>query len=229
MCTDKTLAPGSTYVLYEQTSPRFLIFTRLISDTNMKYAIDLKVPSSEAWLRAVMNDFNTFLQDHADCERKASAMATSMIAKYPDRELIIPEMIETAIEELEHFQQVYAIMQQRGVRLNTDMQEDPYIKQLMPLTQGGTPESRFLSRLLLGSVVECRGFERFKMIAETLDDEALSSFYKALWTSEAKHGNVFVKLALHYFEEKIVYDRLHEMMEFEGEVIRKLPIRPALH
>lgn len=195
----------------------------------MKYAIDIKVPSSEAWLQAVMNDFNAFLQDHADCERKASAMATSMIAKYPDREFIIPEMIETAIEELEHFQQVFAIMQQRGVKLNADMQEDPYIKQLMPLTQGGTPESRFLSRLLLGSVVECRGFERFKMIAEAIEDEALAGFYKMLWTSEAKHGNVFVKLALHYFDEKIVYERLHEMMDFEGEVVRKLPIRPALH
>lgn len=52
----------------------------------MKYAIDLKVPSSQEWLNAVMQDFDTFLQDHADCERKASAMATSLIAKYPDRE-----------------------------------------------------------------------------------------------------------------------------------------------
>ncbi len=99
----------------------------------MKYAIDLKVPSSQNWLNAVMNNFDMFLQDHADCERKASAMATSMIAKYPDRELIIPEMIETAIEELEHFQQVFALMQKRGVPLHTEMKEDPYMKQLVPL------------------------------------------------------------------------------------------------
>lgn len=195
----------------------------------MKYAIDLKVNSSQAWLDAVMADFNTFLQDHADCERKASAMATSMIAKYPDRELIIPEMIETAIEELEHFQQVFALMQKRGVPLHTEMKEDPYMKQLVPLTQGGTNESRFLSRLLLGSIVEMRGFERFKMIADNLDDPEMKTFYKELWTSEAKHGNIFVKLALHYFDEKFVYERLHEMMEFEGNVINNLPIRAALH
>jgi tRNA 2-(methylsulfanyl)-N6-isopentenyladenosine37 hydroxylase len=195
----------------------------------MKYSIDLKVPSSQEWLRAVLDDFNSFLKDHADCERKASAMATSLIAKYPERDKIIPDMIETAIEELEHFQQVYLIMQQRGVPLNTDMAEDPYIKQLMPFTHGGTPDSRFLSRLLLGSVVECRGCERFRMVAEALEDEALSNFYKLLWTSEAKHGNVFVKLALHYFDEKTVYERLHEMMAFEGEVIRNLPLRAALH
>lgn len=195
----------------------------------MKYAIDLKVESSKEWLNAVMQDFDTFLQDHADCERKASAMATSMIAKYPDRELIIPEMIETAIEELEHFQQVFALMQKRGVPLHTEMKEDPYMKQLVPLTQGGTNESRFLSRLLLGSIVEMRGFERFKMIADNLDDPEMKTFYKELWTSEAKHGNIFVKLALLYFDEKLVYERLHEMMEFEGEVIKKLPIRAALH
>lgn len=195
----------------------------------MKYSIDLKVPSSPAWLNAVMADFDAFLQDHADCERKASAMATSLIAKYPDREKIIPDMIETAIEELEHFQQVFELMQRRGVTLNADMKEDPYIKQLMPLTHGGTPESRFLSRLLLGSIVECRGCERFKMVSEAQEDEELKRFYKMLWTSEAKHGNVFVELALEYFDEKTVSDRLHEMMEFEGEVIKNLPIRAALH
>lgn len=176
-----------------------------------------------------MDNFDEFLKDHADCERKASAMATSLIAKYPDRELIIPDMIETAIEELEHFQQVYALMKHRGVSLNKDMQEDPYIKALMPLTHGGTSESRFLARLLLGSVVECRGCERFRMVAEAQEDNELKDFYKKLWTSEAKHGNIFVKLALHYFKEEEVYTKLHEMMEFEGEVVKRLTIRPALH
>ncbi len=113
----------------------------------MRYSIDLKVASSTEWLEAVLNDFDAFLQDHADCERKASAMATSMIAKYPDRTIIIPEMVETAIEELEHFQQVFDVMQERGVPLNKSMPEDPYIKHLTPVTHGGTEETRFLSRL----------------------------------------------------------------------------------
>ena len=195
----------------------------------MKYAIDLKVPSSKEWLNLVMENFNAFRQDHADCERKASAMATSLIAKYPDREEIIPDMIETAIEELEHFQQVFELMQARGVPLNKEMKEDLYIKQLMPLTHGGTHESRFLSRLLMGSIVECRGCERFKMVSEAHEDPALQKFYKTLWTSEAKHGNIFVELALKYFDEKTVYQRLHEMMVYEGEVIRTLPLKPALH
>ena len=80
----------------------------------MKLNLDLAVPSRQEWLDAVMNDFDSFLQDHADCERKASAMAMSFVAKYPDRTEIIPELIETGIEELEHFKQVYDLMEERG-------------------------------------------------------------------------------------------------------------------
>ena len=79
----------------------------------MKYSVEVLTASSQEWIDAVLADFPSFLQDHADCERKASAMAMSLIAKYPDRDFIIPDMIETALEELEHFQQVYEVMRQK--------------------------------------------------------------------------------------------------------------------
>jgi tRNA-(ms[2]io[6]A)-hydroxylase len=50
-----------------------------------------------------------------------------------------------------------------------------------------------------------------------------------LWTSEAKHGNVFVEMALHYFNHDAVYLRLHELMEAEAQIVDALPIRAALH
>ena len=58
-----------------------------------------------------MANFDAFLQDHADCERKASSMAMSFVAKCPDRTEIIPELIDTALEELEHFKSVYTLME----------------------------------------------------------------------------------------------------------------------
>ena len=97
----------------------------------MKLSIELACDSSPAWVEAVMNDFDTFLQDHANCERKASAMAMSFVAKYPDRLEIIPELIDTAVEELEHFRSVYEIMEQRGVKLPAEMGQDMYVKQLI--------------------------------------------------------------------------------------------------
>ncbi|MEQ9304482.1 MAG: tRNA isopentenyl-2-thiomethyl-A-37 hydroxylase MiaE, partial [Marinoscillum sp.] len=50
----------------------------------MKFRIDLEVESSKDWIETVMGDFDEFLKDHANCERKASAMAMSFVAKYPN-------------------------------------------------------------------------------------------------------------------------------------------------
>ncbi len=194
----------------------------------MKLNLDVKAPSPKAWVDAVMNDFPAFLQDHADCERKASAMAMSFVAKYPDRKEILPELIETAIEELEHFQQVYQLMESRGIALPASMGEDPYVKALLQRCHSGR-EERFLDRLLIASVVETRGAERFRLVSEAQDEPEMERFYRLLWASEAKHGHIFVKMALNYFPEDQVYDRLEWWMEQEGEIMRGLEIRAALH
>lgn len=194
----------------------------------MKLSIDLRVNSPAQWVDAVMNDFNTFLQDHANCERKASAMAMSFVAKYPNRMEIIPELIETALEEMEHFRDVYAVMEKRGVLLPHEIGQDHYVKQLLDFCRSGR-EERFLDRLLLASVIECRGAERFKLVAQALEDEALKQFYKRLWTSEARHGNIFVKMALNYYSKDEIYVRLNELNEIEADVLISLPIKAALH
>lgn len=194
----------------------------------MKLNLDITVPSRPEWVQAVMADFPAFLQDHADCERKASSMAMSFVAKFPDRTEIIPELIAIGIEELEHFQQVYELMASRGIPLPPSMGEDPYVSQLIKRCHSGRLE-RFLDRLLIASVVETRGAERFRLVSEAQTEPELHRFYKILWASEAKHGHVFVKMALNYFDEKTVYDRLAWWIDQEGEVIDGLPIRAALH
>lgn len=194
----------------------------------MKFRIDLSVASKEEWVEAVLNDFDSFLQDHADCERKASAMALSLVAKYPNRTEIIPELIDTSVEELEHFRDVYAIMQERGIRLSHEIGQDVYVKQLLDSCRSGR-EERFMDRLLLASLVETRGAERFRLIYEGLEEGMLKDFYHRLWASEAKHGEVFVRMSLNYFPEDDVYNRLEEMKRLEGDVLNDLPIRPALH
>jgi len=50
-----------------------------------------------------------------------------------------------------------------------------------------------------------------------------------LWTSEAKHGHIYVKMALNYFLEKKVYDRLQWWVDKEAEIVLGLPLRAALH
>jgi len=194
----------------------------------MKLNLELHCESPKAWLDAVMQDFPSFLQDHADCERKASAMAMSFVAKYPDRLEIIPELIEIGIEELEHFKQVYELMESRNIPLPAKMAPDPYLDALLKYCHSGR-EERFLDRLLVASVVETRGAERFRLISEVQEEPEMKRFYKVLYASEAKHGHTFIKMALNYFNKEQVYKRAEEWHQFEAEVIQNLPIRAALH
>ena len=94
------------------------------------YNVSELIPSKKEWIDVVLNDFDSFLKDHADCERKASGMAMSLVAKYPDRKEILQDLIHTGIEELEHFKLVYKIMENRGIGLNHKMTKDLYVDAL---------------------------------------------------------------------------------------------------
>ncbi len=194
----------------------------------MKLSLDLAYQTPPQWAEVVLSDFDTFLQDHADCERKASSMAMSFVAKCPDKVEIIPELIETALEELEHFQSVYELMEKRGVRLPERMPKDTYIDRLIQLCRS-TVDERLMDRLLLASIIECRGAERFRLVADAATDPEIKSFYKKLWTSEAKHGHIFVKFALNYWPEEEVYARLEYLNKKEGEICADTPWKAALH
>ena len=194
----------------------------------MQLRLPLVKESDPRWIETVISDFNSFLQDHANCERKASAFAMSLVAKYPDRVEILPELIDTALEEMEHFKEVYDVMKTRGVLLRHEISEDQYIKKLLQQIRSGR-EERFMDRLLLGSIIESRGAERFRLVYEALEESELKKFYHKLWASEAKHGDIFVKMALKYFNEDSVFKRLNELNEKEGEIISSLPFTAALH
>ena len=194
----------------------------------MKFSLDLKSDSPHAWIDAVMADFPSFIQDHADCERKASAMSMSLVAKYPDRTELAQPLIDTAIEELEHFRDVVLWMQKLEIPMPLRMEPDPYVNQLIALVRKGRDEG-LMDRLCLGSIIECRGAERFRMVEERLEEPELKRFYKILWASEAKHGNIFVELGLHYFSHSDLYGRLNELLDMEAEIVNRLPIRSALH
>jgi tRNA-(ms[2]io[6]A)-hydroxylase len=190
-------------------------------------SIDLLVATPPGWVRGIVEDFDTFLADHANCERKASALAMSLVVKYPERVEILPDLIAIAREELAHFEQVYALMRARGVALVKD-EPDPYVNALVAHMRHDR-RLRLLDRLLVSSVVECRGAERFRIVAGALPDPGLRDFYTALWKAETKHGHQFVDLALRGHDPDEVYARLHELMEAEAAIVARLPWRASLH
>ncbi len=189
--------------------------------------ITLRFATPAAWTEAVINDFDRFLNDHAAAEKKASGMAMAMLSHYPDRAEIVAAMLDLAIEELNHFREVVKIMTAQGIQLAPD-EKDSYINDFRTAFRKGS-EVYMLDRLLVGGIIEARGCERFGLVAEALEPGPLKDFYAAITASEAKHKDLFVELALEYFEEEVVYQRLDELLDFEAKLVEALPIRSALH
>ena len=190
--------------------------------------IKLKYDTPAEWAKQVVENIDVFLQDHADAERKVANMCLSLIAKYPDKRDIIADLNQIAVEELLHFKQVYDIMYKRGLTIDSEFKKDPYMKGLSSIIREDTQE-RLLDRLILASVAEMRGVERFKLISEVTEDQELKKFYSNLYIQEKEHVDIFLQLAERYFSTEDVESRLEEILIKEGEVIEYLPWRPAIH
>lgn len=189
--------------------------------------LPLATPTPTAWLDLVLANFDAFLLDHAACERKASATGMAFVVRYPDRRELLEPMIAFAREELEHFHQVYRLIEARGLTLKPD-EKDPYVEALIRWVRGGRDE-RLLDRLIMGGVVEARGCERFGMIAEALPDGELKDFYAELTRSEARHVGLFHRLARKLFSPAQVDARVTNLLALEAELVAGLPLRAALH
>lgn len=189
----------------------------------------LRASTREDWGEFVVANFDKFLLDHASCERKASASAMHFVVKYPDRDELVDRMIEIAREELEHYGQVLKLIRKRKLKLTRD-EKDPYVGGLMKAMRDGIHD-RFMDRLIIGSIIEFRGVERFAIVARTLrtSDPELSEYYKRLAAEEAKHRGDFIEMAVLYFDEEDVRKRLDELLDVEAELVNTLPNRAALH
>lgn len=187
----------------------------------------LAQPTPAGWLTAVRDDIDRFLIDHAACERKASAMAVSMITHYPDRHELIAPMGDLALEEMAHYRDVLRLIQARGIALGKD-QKDPYVNALRAAMRTGR-EAFFQDRLLVAGLIEARGAERFGLLADGLDDAELRDFYRRFASSEARHFRLFLNLADQFFEPELNAERVSELRIAEADIMLSQPLRAALH
>ncbi len=187
----------------------------------------LQYETNPAWVETVLNNFDTFLCDHAAAEKKASGMAISMLSHYPDRTRLVEAMAELAIEEMAHYREVVKIIHSRGQITRKD-EKDPYIIEFRKSFRK-TSEEYFLDRLLVGGIIEARGAERFSLIGQALEPGSLKNFYQIIARSEEKHIDLFINLANLYFEPNLVQSRLQELLSVEAQITNSLPLRPVLH
>ena len=191
--------------------------------------LDLRFKTPPEWLETVFADFDAFLLDHASCERKAAATGMSFVVRYPDKSALIEPLIEFAREELEHFQIMYRIVHARGLIMADDY-KDPYVNALRSQVRNGGL-GMLLDKLLVAGIVEARGCERLFMVAEALNQRQspLAEPYLDLARAEARHHGLFFRLARAYFEQSLVEERAATLLDYEAELVRRLPHRAAVH
>jgi len=189
--------------------------------------LGLKAETNSEWLERVKTDIPALLRDHAHCEKKAATMAISLLNRYPEKNELVAEMADLAVEEMQHFRMVLRKMDDRKIDLTWDP-GDSYAQALHTKIRKAEP-NRLLDTLIVSSLIEARSCERFKLLSETVADPDLRAFYTGLLASEARHRNTFLDLARLYFAPEEVAARQSELELYEAEIVRQLPSAPVMH
>lgn len=169
----------------------------------------------QKWIDNALANQDLMLIDHAHCEKKAASTALSLMYRYVDNTDLLNKMSRLAREELRHFEQVLAIMRQRGVRYD-HLTPARYAAGLRKEVRAEDP-GRLVDVLIVGAIIEARSCERFAALAPHLDDK-LSDFYNGLLKSEARHYRDYLALA----EQAAggpVGDRIGIFLELEKQLI----------
>ncbi len=189
--------------------------------------LNLHISTPERWLAQVEGNLDLLLIDHAHCEKKAAGVAMNLLFSYVKNSELTRAMTEIVQEELDHFHQVRAILDRRGIRFYK-LSPSSYGAKLHELVSKPEPQ-RAVDRLLVAALIEARSCERFGLLRDRLADRELADFYGSLFESEARHHSTYVRLARHFMEEDAVWQRLGELAVAEGEIIAVGENEPRMH
>jgi len=192
--------------------------------------LKLKMKTDPRWVNIAEKNIEEILTDHAYCEQKAASYAISLIVQYPEYPDLVNAMADLSREEMEHFQRVHAIMQERGLSLGFE-RKDPYVKDLNNFFAGGANRrTSLIYKLLIAAMIEARSCERFRVLSENIHDEQLAKFYKELMASEAGHYTMFLRFAKEIGKGVTDVDKLwNDFLHYEGEIMMKYGKKEWIH
>lgn len=191
----------------------------------------LGYPTGPDWYARVAPHLDRILVEQAHLERKAAAMAMTLLFRYQQHACLQVPLAEVAREELEHFEQVIGWLARRGVAFGPQ-ESSGYAARLMEVVRPKEPD-RLLDTLLCCAVIEARSCERLKLLGEGLHRDGvepeLAAFYEDLVQSEARHHGLYVGLAKELFDRSLVEERLVEVCAHEALVQEQQPKAAWLH
>ena len=181
--------------------------------------LHLTSDTAPEWLPRAEADLDSVLLDHAHCEKKAAGAAIKLLFSYPHHRFLQEPLAELAREELEHFQQILAVLDLRGVRYQT-IKPSPYGMALHSLVRRNEPD-RLLDMLLIAALIEARSCERFQILADGVADVKLAELYRSLLACEARHHGIYFDLAAQLVAREVADARLDELAEAQAEIISR--------
>ena len=179
------------------------------------------------WVGRAIEHLDEVLLDHAHCERKAASTAINMIFRYTDHAQLMAPLSELAREELEHFELMLGVLDERGLRW-CKQKPSAYAGRLMQVVRDREPD-RLLDLLLVCAFIEARSCERMQLLAEALEEQKLAELYRTLLASEARHHAFYVDVATQIFGEEVVATRLADVAAHEADVIMTAYPENRLH
>ena len=177
----------------------------------------LAAPTSGAWVEAANARADLLLIDHAHCERKAAGVALQLMFRYPAEPGLAEALSPLAREELEHFEQVLALMTGRGLTLRP-LQAPAYGARLSKAVRREEP-GRMLDSFLVAGLIEARSHERMALLAAHANDPELRDLYGALLASEARHFGLYWLLAEERYGREATVARLQQLAVVETEAL----------
>lgn len=195
-----------------------------------KTILKLQLPTDPLWVKNVVeSNIEELLTDHAFCEQKAASNAITLIVQNPNLSDLVQEMAQLVQEEMDHFKRVHDIILERGFILGRE-RKDNYVNELRKfIVIGGGRTVQLIDRLLFSAMIEARSCERFKVLSENINDEALSVFYHELMISEATHYAMFIRLAKKYADGIDVDKRWKQYLAYEAIVIQNYGRAETIH
>jgi tRNA-(ms[2]io[6]A)-hydroxylase len=187
--------------------------------------LGLKLPTDPRWVDLASVSLEEILTDHAFCEQKAATQCISLIQRYPERVELVNVLSPIVTEEWGHFRMVWAEMKKRGFELGRQRKND-YVNLLIenePKLTDGT--DKLLNKLTLFALIEARSCERFRLLSENLEEEALRHFYHKFMISEAGHYRLFIDLAEQYYPAEKVREFWQRWLVVEERVLQLLSPR----
>ncbi len=183
--------------------------------------------TGSAWTECAIAGLDELLVDHAHCEKKAAGTALNLIFRYPRHAALLDPLSKLAREELVHFEQVLALLRERGIAF-VPQKPAPYAGQLRAGARAHEP-GRLVDALLCSALIEARSCERFELLAAAVPDTELREFYAGLHAAESRHQRVYVELAGAFAAPDELRARHRELAAREAAILAQTPLAARMH